>query len=111
MDKNRLNYKDYDNVFAVGDATNLPVSKAGATAHFESQYLSNKIAADTSGNVYNELYEGDVACTTVTGYEKGITLFFNYNKPPRANFDSKFDYFLKWQSADTFFSSMVRGIA
>ncbi len=111
VDKYKLNYKDYDNVFAIGDATNLPVSKAGATAHFEALYLSNRIAAETSGNVYNELYEGDVACTTVTGYEKGLTLYFNYGKPPRANYDSKLDYFLKWQSGDTFFSSMLRGVA
>ncbi len=111
VDRYKLTYKDYDNVFVVGDATNLPISKAGATAHFESVYLANRIASETSGNLYDEVYDGSIACTTATGYERAITLYFTYNKPPRANFDSKMDYFLKWQSADTFFSSMVRGIA
>lgn len=110
VDKNKLTYKDYDNVFAIGDATALPVSKAGATAHFEAGYLANRIAAETSGNLYNEIYDGSVACTSLTGYERGITLNFTYNSPPKAKFDSKFDYLLKWQSADTFFSIMARGI-
>lgn len=110
VDKYKLSYRDYDNVFAIGDATSLPVSKAGATAHFQAGYLANRIAAETSGNLYDEIYDGSVACTSLTGYEYGITLNFNYNNPPKAKFDSKFDYLLKWQSADTFFSIMARGI-
>ncbi len=111
VDRNKLNYKDYDNVFVIGDATNLPVSKAGATGHFQSVYLANRIASETAGNIYNEVYDGAVACTTVTGYERGVTLYFTYDKPPKAKFDSKTDYLFKYQSADTFFSSMIRGVA
>lgn len=111
VDRNKLNYKDYDNVFVIGDATNLPVSKAGATGHFQSVYLANRIASETTGNIYNEVYDGSVACTTVTGYERGVTLYFTYTKPPKAKFDSKTDYLFKYQSADTFFSSMIRGVA
>ena len=110
VDRNHLNYKDFDNVFVVGDATNLPVSKAGATAHFESEYLANRIVNETNGNAYYESYDGDVACTTVTGGNEAITLYFSYTKPPRAQFQSKTDYFFKWTSADTYFSAMVRGI-
>ncbi|MCL4330077.1 MAG: NAD(P)/FAD-dependent oxidoreductase [Candidatus Thermoplasmatota archaeon] len=110
VDRNHLNYRDYDNVFVVGDATNLPISKAGATAHFESEYLANRIASEVSGNAFFESYNGEVACTTITGGQEAITLFFSYSKPPRANFQSKSDYFLKWTSSDTYFSAMLRGI-
>ncbi len=110
VDRNHLNYRDYDNVFVVGDATNLPISKAGATAHFESEYLANRIASEVNGNAFFESYNGEVACTTITGGQQAITLFFSYNKPPRANFQSKSDYFLKWTSSDTYFSAMLRGI-
>lgn len=110
VDRYHLNYADHDDLFAIGDATNLPISKAGATAHFESEYLANRIAHETSGHVYDDSYNGEVACTTVTGEGKAMTLFFSYNKPPRAWYESKFDYLLKWTSADTYFSAMLRGI-
>ncbi len=110
VDRNHLNYKDYDNVFAIGDATDLPISKAGATAHFQSEYLANRISNEVNGNAYFEAYNGDVACTTITGGNEAITLFFSYTRPPKANFESKADYFLKWTSSDTYFSAMLRGI-
>ncbi|MCL4340623.1 MAG: NAD(P)/FAD-dependent oxidoreductase [Candidatus Thermoplasmatota archaeon] len=110
VDRHHLNYADYDDLFAIGDATNLPISKAGATAHFESEYLANRIAYETSGHVYEDAYNGEVACTTVTGEQTAMTLYFSYSKPPRAWYESKFDYLLKWTSADTYFSGMLRGI-
>lgn len=110
VDKNKLTYDNYDNVFVVGDATNLPISKAGATAHFESEYVAGKIASEISGFVSEDKYDGSVACTTVTGDERAMTLYFSYNRPPRAATQSKLDYLLKWTSADTYFSAMLRGV-
>lgn len=110
VDRHHLNYGDYDNVFVVGDATDLPISKAGATAHFQSEYLAGRIASEISGFVAEELYDGSVACTTVTGDQKAFTLYFSYDRPPRAVFQSKLDYILKWTSADTYFSGMLRGV-
>lgn len=110
VDRYKLNYKTYDNVFSIGDATNLPISKAGATAHFQSAYLAPRIATDISGAISEDKYDGSVACTTVTGDEEAFTLFFSYDKPPRAQFQSKTDYVLKWTSSDTYFSAMLRGV-
>ncbi len=110
VDKHKLTYGNYDNVFVIGDATNLPISKAGATAHFESEYVASRIASEISGFVSDDKYDGSVACTTVTGDERAMTLYFSYNKPPRAVAQSKLDYLLKWTSADTYFSAMLRGV-
>ena len=110
VDRHKLNYGKFDDVFAIGDATNLPISKAGATAHFESEYLANRLAHDISGGIFDESYNGEVACTTITGFGKAITLYFSYDRPPRASFQSKMDYLLKWTSADTYFSGMLRGV-
>lgn len=110
VDRHHLNYDKYDNVFVIGDATDLPISKAGATAHFEAEYLAGRIASETSGFVSEAMYDGAVACTTVTGDEKAFTLYFSYDRPPRALFQSKLDYILKWTSADTYFSGMLRGV-
>lgn len=110
VDRNKLTYGNYDNVFVIGDATDLPISKAGATAHFQAEYLAGKIASDISGFVSEAEYDGSVACTTVTGDEKAFTLYFSYNRSPKALFQSKLDYILKWTSADTYFSGMLRGV-
>lgn len=110
VDRHKLTYGGYDNVFVIGDATNLPISKAGATAHFESEYLAGSIASEISGFVSEEVYDGSVACTTVTGDERAFTLYFSYDRPPRAMYQSKLDFLLKWTSADTYFSAMLRGV-
>ena len=43
--RTRLNMEGRDNVFVLGDTTNLPISKAGSTAHFEADTLGENIAA------------------------------------------------------------------
>ncbi len=110
VDRHKLNYSNYDDIFVIGDATNLPISKAGAAAHFEVEYLANRLAHEISGNVYEEGYNGEVSCITVTGAKKATTLYFSYDRPPKALFQSKTDYLLKWTSSDTYFSGMLRGI-
>ncbi len=109
VDRNRLTFGDYDNVFVIGDATNLPISKAGSAAHYEAEYLSQKIASETSGCTRPDDYNGEVSCFTVTGKNSGLTLHFYYGVPPRASFSSSLDYMLKFSSADTYFTTMLRG--
>lgn len=109
VDRYKLTYGDYDNVFVIGDATNLPISKAGSAAHYEAEYLSKKIANETSGSPRPDDYDGEVSCFTVTGKDKGMTLHFYYGRAPRASFSSSIDYILKFTSADTYFTTMLRG--
>lgn len=109
VDRNKLTYADYDNVFVIGDATNLPISKAGSAAHYEAEYLSKKIASETSGCPRPDDYNGEVSCFTVTGEGRGMTLHFYYGVPPRASMASASDYILKFSSADTYFTTMLRG--
>ncbi len=39
-DKQTLLADGYKNIFVIGDATNLPSSKAGSVAHFEADILT-----------------------------------------------------------------------
>ncbi len=110
VDKNKLNYKDYDDVFAIGDGASLPMAKSGASAKSQAEYLANRIAHDLVGNPFNPEYNGDVYWTTMVGDDRALSLYFSYSKEPRVSFASKADYLLKWASADTYFSGIVRGI-
>ena len=49
-DKHTLNVEGHDRIFALGDATNLPISKSGSTAHFEAPVIASRIAALVQGN-------------------------------------------------------------
>ncbi len=109
VDRGKLTFKDYDNVFAIGDATNLPISKAGSAAHYEADYLSKKIASETSGGPIPDDWNGEVSCFTMTGRDKGLTLHFFYGRPPLGSFSSPIDYLLKLSSADAYFTTMLRG--
>lgn len=110
VDKGKLNYKDYDDVFAIGDTAKLPMAKSGASAKSQSEYLANRIAHDLVGNPYDTEYNGDVYWTTAVGNDRALSLYFSYNKEPRVSFASKADYMLKWASSDTYFSGILRGI-
>ena len=74
------------NVFALGDATDLPLSKAGSTAHFEAPVVTERIAAAILGREVDRQrgdYLGKVMCFFEIGDGKGTLLQFDYEHPPR----------------------------
>jgi sulfide:quinone oxidoreductase len=73
-------------VFALGDATDLPLSKAGSTAHFEAPVVAERIAARVLGREpagKHVDYEGKVMCFFEIGDGKGTILQFDYDHPPK----------------------------
>jgi sulfide:quinone oxidoreductase len=74
------------NVFALGDATDLPLSKAGSTAHFEAPVVTERIAAAVEGREVVHKhgdYLGKVMCFFEVGDGKGTLLQFDYDHPPK----------------------------
>ena len=74
------------NVFALGDATDLPLSKAGSTAHFEAPVVTERIVAAIEGRTVDRRhgdYLGKVMCFFEIGDGKGTLLQFDYEHPPR----------------------------
>ena len=74
------------NVYALGDATDLPLSKAGSTAHFEAPVVAERIAAAIDGRApagKHVDYQGKVMCFFEIGDGKGTLLQFDYDHPPR----------------------------
>jgi sulfide:quinone oxidoreductase len=74
------------NVSALGDATDLPLSKAGSTAHFEAPVVTERIVAAIEGREVDHKtgdYLGKVMCFFEIGDGKGTLLQFDYEHPPR----------------------------
>lgn len=81
-DRYTMRVNGYDNIFAIGDATNLPVSKAGSSAHFQADALVGNIISDIRNEKTVHHYDGHVMCFLETGYNKATLLNFDYNHPP-----------------------------
>jgi sulfide:quinone oxidoreductase len=76
----------YPNIHALGDATDLPLSKAGSTAHFEAPIIAERVAAAVLGRKpqgKHASYTGKVMCFFEVGDGKGTLLQFDYDHPPR----------------------------
>jgi sulfide:quinone oxidoreductase len=85
-DRHTLLVGGRDNVYALGDATDLPLSKAGSTAHFEAPVVAERIAAVVQGREPGKKhasYEGKVMCFFEIGDGKGTLLQFDYEHPPK----------------------------
>jgi len=81
-DRHTLKMEGRDNVYILGDTTNLPISKAGSTAHFEAEVVGENIAALVKLGAPVRRYDGKVFCFIQAGSEKATYAMFNYNQPP-----------------------------
>ena len=81
-DRQRLNIEGRDNAYVIGDTTNLPISKAGSTAHFEAEALAENIASIVTIGTATRNYDGKVFCFIEAGEGKATYAMFNYQNPP-----------------------------
>ena len=81
-DKSTLQSKVKDNIFAIGDATNIPASKAGSVAHFEAEILTDNILRYIEGKPLKEEFDGHSNCFIETGNGKALLIDFNYTHEP-----------------------------
>lgn len=80
--KHTLQSENYDNIFVIGDATNLPSSKAGSVAHFESDILFENLMAAIEGKPLEASFDGHANCFIESGGGKGLLIDFNYDVEP-----------------------------
>jgi len=81
-DKRTLQTPVKPNVFALGDATDLPTSKAGSVTHFEGEVLAENIARYFAGDELDAGYDGHANCFIETGFHKALLIDFNYETEP-----------------------------
>ncbi len=77
-----LQSKNYANIFVIGDASNVPASKAGSVAHFEAEILTENILHYIKGEPLKEEFDGHANCFIETGNGKALLIDFNYTHEP-----------------------------
>jgi sulfide:quinone oxidoreductase len=80
--KATLQSKAYQNIFVIGDASNIPASKAGSVAHFEAEILTENISRFIHNQPLNETFDGHANCFVETGNGKALLIDFNYTHEP-----------------------------
>ena len=81
-DPHTLRAKAADNVFVIGDATDLPSSKAGSVAHFQGEVLEENVLRAIEGRELSPGFDGHANCFIETGYGKAVLIDFNYETEP-----------------------------
>jgi sulfide:quinone oxidoreductase len=81
-DRHTLQTLAKENVFALGDATDLPISKAGSVTHYEAGILADNVACRLGGRELESGYDGHANCFIETGFHKALMIDFNYETEP-----------------------------
>lgn len=81
-DKFTLQAAGHSNIFVIGDAANLPTSKAGSVAHFAAEVVVENLLCAIEGKPLQAKFDGHANCYIVTSYSKGTLIDFNYDTEP-----------------------------
>ena len=82
VDKHTFQSTHRDNIFALGDAANLPTSKAGSVAHFAVDIFVDNFCEHIAGRPMTESFDGHANCFIESGGGKGLLIDFNYDVEP-----------------------------
>ena len=118
-----LKAKNFDHIYVIGDATNVPASKAGAVAHYESETVVENIIREIDDREPKNTFDGHATCFICSGYEKAVLIDFNYKyEPLPGKFpfpgmgpftllgDSNFNYWGKMMFKWVYWNLMLKGI-
>ncbi len=107
-----LRVKGYADVFALGDCTDLPVSKNGSTAHFEAPVIVEQIAARVEGRSPDPVksrYRGKVIGFLEVGGRKATMLVLDYESPPKPPKPSIVWHAAKWAFNRAYWFTVPKG--
>ncbi|HET7235858.1 MAG TPA: FAD/NAD(P)-binding oxidoreductase [Actinomycetota bacterium] len=108
-DRYTLQVQDQERIFAMGDATNLPISKSGSTAHFEAPVVASRIASLVRGTTPKTNYGGRVMCFLETGNRQATVLRFDYENPPAPPQPNLFWHSAKWMFNRLYWETVPQG--
>jgi sulfide:quinone oxidoreductase len=82
VDRHTLLSKAYPNIFALGDASDIPASKAGSVAHFSVEVFTGNFLQHIAGKPMTGRFDGHANCFVESGHGKGLLIDFNYETEP-----------------------------
>ncbi|MGC8580327.1 MAG: NAD(P)/FAD-dependent oxidoreductase, partial [bacterium] len=108
-DKYTLKMRGDDRIYVIGDTTDLPISKAGSTAHYEADIIVENIIREIDGLPPTQHYDGKVFCFIETSLTEATYVWFDYKTPPKPTEPSQMLYWYKLAFNSTYWLA-VRGL-
>jgi sulfide:quinone oxidoreductase len=108
-DRHTLQHAKHPRIFTIGDATDLPISKSGSTAHFEAPVVASRIKNRTPDEEPSPAYGGRVMCFLETGDGKATALRFDYEHPPMPPTPSRRWHVAKWLFNRIYWDTVPKG--
>jgi sulfide:quinone oxidoreductase len=82
VDKHTLLSTRYANIFALGDASDIPASKAGSVAHFACEVFVENFLQHVHGQAMTGSFDGHANCFVESGDQRALLIDFNYDTEP-----------------------------
>ena len=82
VDKHTLEATGYDDIYAIGDAAQTGVPKAGSAAHYQANVVGQRLASEVRGQPATAVYGGKTICFIETGMDDATFVEFDYERPP-----------------------------
>jgi sulfide:quinone oxidoreductase len=99
-DKETLKVKGADDVYAIGDANNLPTSKSGVGSHLEAKAVAETLMGRARA------FTGRTHCPFDLGGGRGTFVTGSYHDPVTKSPPSRFKHFLKMMFAHVYWLSL-----
>ena len=111
-DRHTLEVAGQDGIYALGDATDVPVSKSGSAAHFQAKVLARRIAhrVQPAKHAADSRYDGKVLCFLETGHGKASQIVFDFEHPPTPPAPNTFYHYEKLLFNKVYWYIVPRGI-
>jgi len=110
VDKHTLKHTKFDHIWALGDTTDIPISKSGSVAHFEAPIVADEVTASAKGlPAPARVYEGKVMCFLETGRGKATTIQFDYDHPAKSPKPSRIWHWSKALFNKTYWHTVPQG--
>jgi sulfide:quinone oxidoreductase len=95
VDQHTLEATRADNVYALGDATDVPTSKAGSAAHYQAGVVADRLASEVRGHTPTARYDGKTLCFVEAGLDEATFVKFHYGEEPVVREPSQFIHWAK----------------
>jgi len=82
VDQHTLEATDFDDIYAIGDAAQTGVPKAGSAAHYQANVVGQRLASEIRGQPATAVYSGKTVCFIETGMDDATFVEFDYRNPP-----------------------------
>jgi sulfide:quinone oxidoreductase len=111
-DRHTLKVKGQADIYGIGDATDIPVSKSGSAAHFEAKVLADRLVERIRGTLDEDkhTYDGHVLCFLETGRGQASQLVFDFEHPPQPPRPSHFYHYEKMLFNRVYWYIVPKGI-